>query len=71
MGPGEDASSGAAEGTVKYHPWIAECLTPIRYPEGEQCQRVSLTGAVSSKIVTEEFEGLLSMFGNHAASARA
>ena len=35
-------------------------------PGREQCQRVSLTGAVSSQIVTEEFEGWLSMVGNHA-----
>ena len=30
---------------------------------GEQCQRVSLTGAVSSQNVTEEFEGHLTAFG--------
>ncbi len=30
------------------------------------CQGVSLTGAVSSQKVTEEFEGTLSMVGNHA-----
>jgi len=29
-----------------------------------------LTGAVSSQKVTEEFDGLLSMFGNHAQSVR-
>ena len=34
------------------------------------CQRVSLTGAVSSQIVTEELEGALSMVGNHAQSVR-
>ena len=45
-------------------------LFPV-YPGQEQCQRVSLTGAVSSKTVTEEFKGLLSMVGNHAPSARA
>ena len=33
------------------------------------CQGVSLTGAVSSQTVTEEFEGRLSMVGNHASSA--
>ena len=30
--------------------------------------RVSLTGAVSSQIVTEEREGTLSMVGNHVSS---
>ncbi len=35
-----------------------------------QCQRVSLTGAVSSQTVTEEFEGPLSTVGNRASSAR-
>ena len=35
-----------------------------------QCQRVSLTGAVSSQSVTEELEGTLSMVGNHAKSVR-
>ena len=37
-------------------------------PGAGQCQRVSLTGAVSSQNVTEELEGLLSMVGNHAQS---
>jgi hypothetical protein len=39
-------------------------------PGRGQCQRVSLTGAVSSQSVTEEFEGTLSMVGNHAKSVR-
>ena len=39
-------------------------------PDKGPCQRVSLTGAVSSKSVTEEHEGTLSMVGNHAQSAR-
>ena len=39
-------------------------------PGLEQCQRVSLTGAVSSQIVTEEFEGTLIMVGNHERSVR-
>ena len=30
-----------------------------------------MTGAVSSQSVTEELEGRLSVFGNHALSARA
>ena len=36
-----------------------------------QCVVGSLTGAVSSKKVTEEFKGTLSVVGNHAASAKA
>ena len=37
-------------------------------PGEGQCLRVSLTGAVSSQIVTEEREGTLSMVGNYAPS---
>jgi hypothetical protein len=55
---------------VKYHPLIVERLTCCRDPAQGQCQRVSLTGAVSSQSVTEEFEGALSMVGNHAWSVR-
>ncbi len=39
-------------------------------PGAGQCQRVSLTGAVSSQIVAEELEGTLSMVSNHAQSVR-
>ena len=38
--------------------------------DGEQCQLGSLTGAVSSQRVTEEFKGTLSLVGNQAKSAR-
>ena len=37
-------------------------------PDGGQCVRVSLTGAVSSQIVTEEREAWLSTVGNRASS---
>ncbi len=37
-----------------------------RDPARGQCQRVSLTGAVSSQTVTEEFEGHLGAVGNRA-----
>ena len=37
-------------------------------PDGGQCVRVSLTGAVSSQRVTEEREAWLSMVGNYASS---
>ena len=39
-------------------------------PGGEQCQLGSLTGAVSSKRVTEESKGTLSLVGNQAPSAK-
>ena len=39
-------------------------------PGGEQFQLGSLTGAVSSKRVTEECKGTLSLVGNQASSAR-
>ncbi len=37
--------------------------------DGEHCQLGSLTGAVSSKRVTEESKGTLSLVGNQALSA--
>ena len=39
-------------------------------PGGEQLQLGSLTGAVSSKRVTEEPKGTLSLVGNQASSAK-
>ena len=42
---------------------------PVKPGEG-QCQLGSLTGAVSSKRVTEEYKGTLSLVGNQASSAR-
>ena len=39
-------------------------------PGREQCQLGSLTGAVSSKRVTEESKGTLSLVGNQASSAK-
>ena len=36
----------------------------------EQCLVGSLTGAVSSERVTEEFKGTLSVVGNHAKSVK-
>ena len=45
-----------------------EVLTQVRYPDRGQCMVGSLTGAVSSQRVTEEYEGVLSMVGNHAVS---
>ena len=39
-------------------------------PDREQCQLGSLTGAVSSKRVTEEYKGALSLVGNQAKSVK-
>jgi hypothetical protein len=39
-------------------------------PGSGQCQLGSLTGAVSSKRVTEEFKGTLSLVGNQASSVK-
>ena len=51
---------------MKYRFHLGGVLTPSRDPAGEQCQGVSLTGAVSSQTVTEEFEGRLGAVGNRA-----
>lgn len=56
------------EPSLKYHPGMFEVLTQVRYPDRGQCMVGSLTGAVSSQRVTEEYEGALSMVGNHAMS---
>ena len=42
---------------------------PLNRGKG-QCQSGSLTGAVSSQRVTEEFKGTLSLVGNQASSAK-
>ena len=59
------------EPTLKYHPDLFEVLTLARYPGREQCMVGSLTGAVSSQSVTEEYEGTLGTVGNRADSAMA
>jgi Family of unknown function (DUF6467) len=59
------------EPTLKYHPGVFEVLTLTRYPGWGQCMVGSLTGAVSSQSVTEEFEGTLGTVGNRADSALA
>ena len=64
------AAPAVMEPTLKYHPDHVLVLTPIPVnPGGGQCQLGSLTGAVSSKRVTEEYKGTLSLFGNQASSA--
>ena len=59
------------EPTLKYHPDLFEVLTLARYPGREQCMVGSLTGAVSSQRVTEEFEGSLGTVGHRTDSALA
>jgi Family of unknown function (DUF6467) len=56
---------------VKYHPEHVCGLTMIPLNQGVgQWKLGSLTGAVSSKKVTEECKGTLSLVGNQASSAR-
>ena len=59
------------EPTLKYHPGVFEVLTYARDPGRGQCMVGSLTGAVSSQSVTEEFEGTLGTVGHRANSAMA
>ena len=53
---------------MKHHFSLIKVLTTRRNPAAGPCQRVSLTGAVSSQKVTEEREAWLSMVGNYASS---
>ena len=64
-------SLDSVESTLKYHPDYVEVLTQAHYLGRGQCVVGSLTGAVSSQRVTEEYEGALSMVGNHAMSIMA
>lgn len=59
------------EPTLKYHPGVFEVLTWVPYRDRGQCMVGSLTGAVSSQSVTEEFEGTLGTVGHRANSAMA
>ena len=71
MGGFEAGSLDLVEPTLKYHPGVFEILTSARYPGQGQCMVGSLTGAVSSQSVTEEFEGTLGTVGHRANSAMA
>ena len=51
---------------MKYRFCSGGVLTASHYLAAGQCQGVSLTGAVSSQTVTEEFEGTLSTVSNRA-----
>ena len=64
-------SPDIVEPTLKYHPDVFEVLTWFRDPERGHCMVGSLTGAVSSQRVTEEYEGILGTVGHRTDSAMA
>ena len=69
MGDVEYGALAPLESPLKYHPEYAFALTTIPLNQGVgHFQLGSLTGAVSSESVTEEFKGTLSLFGNQALS---
>ena len=71
MGGFEAVALAMVEPTLKYHPGLFEVLTLARHPGRGQCMVGSLTGAVSSQRVTEEYEGTLGTVGHRANSAMA
>ena len=71
MGGFEAGTLVPVEPSLKYHPGLFEVLTLARYPGRGQCMVGSLTGAVSSQSVTEEFEGTLVTVGHRDDSAMA
>ena len=71
MGGYETGTLVSVEPTLKYHPGLFAVLTLARDPGRGQCMVGSLTGAVSSQSVTEEYEGTLGTVGNRADSAMA
>ena len=64
MGDFEVRALALVESTLKYHPYISRLLTYTRNPGGGHCLVGSLTGAVTSKNVTEVREGSLRLAGN-------
>ena len=68
MGGGERLFQDEREPMVKYHSLFMSYLTFTRNPGKGQCWGVSLTGAVSSERVTEDYEGLLTPVGNRKQS---
>ena len=71
MGGFEALALASVEPTLKYHPEVLDVLTSARYPGQGPCMVGSLTGAVSSQRVTEEYEGTLSAVGHRALCAMA
>ena len=56
---------------MKYQPGVVAVLTWVHYLDRGPCMVGSLTGAVSSQSVTEEYEGLLGTVGHRTDSAMA
>ena len=71
MGAFEAVTPVIVEASLKYHPLTFDVLTKITKRGLGQCLVGSLTGAVSSQRVTEEFEGYLGPVGNRTDSAMA
>ena len=71
MGGFEASSLDEVEPALKYRPGSLEVLTEACDPGWGQCMVGSLTGAVSSQRVTEEWNGALSADGNRALRAKA
>ncbi len=71
MGGFEAGTPVLVEPSLKYHPGLFEVLTLAHYLGRGQCMVGSLTGAVSSQSVTEEFEGTLVTVGHRDDSAMA
>ena len=59
------------EPSLKYQPGNVEVLTQARDPGRGQCMVGSLTGAVSSQRVTEEYKGTLSAVGHRTLRIKA
>ena len=71
MGGFEPGTLVFGEPPLKYHPGYALVLTLIPVKPGSgQCQLGSLTGAVSSQRVTEEYKGTLRLVGNQPSSVK-
>ena len=71
MGDFDSLLSGSDESSMKHHPSELENLTSTHYLGEGPWQPVSLTGAVSSQRVTEEYEGILGTVGHRTDSAMA
>ena len=59
------------EPTLKYQPGNVGVLTQVPYRDRGQCVVGSLTGAVSSQRVTEEYKGTLSAVGHRTLRIKA
>ncbi len=68
MGDCEIVTPVMMESLLKYHPLRFDVLTQIAKRGRGQCLVGSLTGAVSSQSVTEEYEGLLITVGHREVS---